>query len=135
MIKLICWKQYESHPIRVAFFMLSGNTSSDMESLSQRFLDAHGGARLPYLHRGRKEQNMAKKKIPTPQLTGKVIGGDLNIREQPSKTAGIVGVLKNETPVKIMTPGAEFHQIPEGYVMAQFIELDPVMDKPTDKDQ
>ena len=69
---------------------------------------------------------MAKKKT-TAQLTGTVINGDLNIREQPSKSAAIVGVLKDGTAVKIIAPHDDFYQIPEGYVMKQFIQTDEIM--------
>ena len=73
---------------------------------------------------------MAKKKTTASvaaQLTGTVINGDLNIREQPSKTAAIIGVLKDGTAVKIIAPHDDFYQIPEGYVMAQFIKVDEIM--------
>ncbi|MBP5170297.1 MAG: SH3 domain-containing protein [Oscillospiraceae bacterium] len=74
---------------------------------------------------------MAKKKN-TPQLTGVVINGDLNIREQPSKSAAILGVLKDGSAVKIIAPHDDFYQIPEGYVMKQFIQVDEIMPAPAE---
>lgn len=74
---------------------------------------------------------MAKKKTTaTAQLTGTVINGDLNIREQPSKTAPIIGSLKNGSPVKIIAPHDDFYQIPQGYVMKQFIHVDEIIPAP-----
>ena len=76
---------------------------------------------------------MAKKKTTAAaQFTGIVINGDLNIREQPSKTAPIIGVLKDGTAVKIIAPHDDFYQIPEGYVMAQFIKVDEIMPAPAE---
>ena len=65
---------------------------------------------------------MAKKKTTT-MLTGAVIGGDLNIREEPTKSAKIVGVLPNGTTVNILSPMDDWLQITEGYVMSDFIRM------------
>ena len=67
---------------------------------------------------------MAKKKTTT-MLTGAVIGGDLNIREEPTKRAKIVGVLPNGTTVNILSPMDDdgWLQITEGYVMSDFIRM------------
>ena len=55
-------------------------------------------------------------------LTGAVIGGDLNIREEPTKNAKIVGVLPNGTTVNILATLGDWVQITEGYVMSAFIQ-------------
>lgn len=58
------------------------------------------------------------------QVTGRVTGGNLNVREKPDAGSKIVGVLKDGSEVRILKAGKEWHKTEAGYVMAKWVEMD-----------
>ena len=57
---------------------------------------------------------------------GRVIGGNLNVRQRPDIESPIVGRLENGSERAILENLGGWYKIPTGYVMAKYIEVTPV---------
>lgn len=66
------------------------------------------------------ESTKAKKEDLT--RTGRVFGGNLNIRKEPDVNAGIAGVLDDGTEVTILEDLGEWLKIEAGYVMKKWVK-------------
>ena len=75
-----------------------------------------------------KEPYMAAKKkaetTPVLKTTGRVFGGALNIRKEPSIDSEPLGILKDGEQIEILETVGDWYKIEPGYVMAKWVKLD-----------
>ncbi len=56
------------------------------------------------------------------KFTGKVTGGNLNIRKKPDTESAKVGLLENGEEVTVLEDLGEWYRIKAGYVMSKWVQ-------------
>ena len=65
-----------------------------------------------------------KKKVTSPcKITGKVFGGALNIRLEPSTDAAVLGQLEDGEEIEILETLTGWYRFKDGYVMSKWVEF------------